>query len=205
MQKRPVLLVDVDGVLIIGRDAERTPWATDLQKTFGFDKAALQAHFFAPYWSDIVTGKDALLPRLDQALKVMGSSITATELRDYWFANDAYKNTEMIRWLDCQRQRGSRVMLATNQDHERADYLMQDLGLCDHVDGIYYSAALGVAKPDRVFFDKIATRERQNVSQLILIDDTAANVEAAQQAGWRAIHYTGQSPDQLTKAVVNGD
>jgi putative hydrolase of the HAD superfamily len=111
----------------------------------------------------------------------------------------------MIKWVGCQRQCGSRVMLATNQDHERAQYLMHNRGLRDHADGIYHSAALGVAKPELMFFNEIATRERRDASQLILIDVTAANVDAARQAGWRAIHYTGQSPDQLTSSIVNGD
>ena len=135
----------------------------------------------------------------------MGSNTTAGALRDFWFANDAQKNDALLDWVAIQRRSGTRVMLATNQDHDRADYLIHDLGLGKHVDGIYHSAGLGVAKPDRAFFEAIMSREQLAASQCILIDDTLANVEAARQVGWQAIRYINQSPDQLTSAIVNGD
>ena len=201
----PVLLVDVDGVLILGRNADRSHWATDLRRAFGFDKAALREHFFQPYWADIVTGKDELMPRLIQALQAMGSTANAADLRDYWFANDALLNEKLLTWLDRKRNDGYRIMLATNQEHERANYLVEALGLGAYCDGIHYSAALGVAKPNALFFQEISKREDRPPRDLIFIDDTPANVDAARRAGLRAVHYTGQSVDQLTTAIVSGE
>ena len=196
---RPVLLIDVDGVVV----TTKPHWSTHLQRDFGFDKAALRQHFFAPFWADIVTGRDELLPRLTQALKAMNFNVKASDLRDYWFSRDADLNEAMLYWIADRRQRGHRVMFATNQDHSRAAYLMDNLGLAAHCDGIYHSAALGVAKPAPLFFRKISEREGRDASDLILIDDTPENVASARAAGWQAHHFTGV--DQLTTAMVSGD
>ncbi|MEJ6404485.1 HAD-IA family hydrolase [Yoonia sp. 2307UL14-13] len=203
--EKPVLLVDVDGVLIFPNDPDATHWTANLKRDVGFERKALSDHFFRPFWKDIVTGKDTLMPRLEQALQAMGSTVKATDLRDYWFANDARRNVPLIAWVDAQRDAGHRVMLATNQEHERAAYIMDTIGLSAHCDGIYYSAALGMAKPNALFFHEISKREGRPLQDMIFIDDTKANVEAARAEGLLAIHYTGQPPDQLTTAIVSGD
>ncbi len=197
--QKPLLLIDVDGVVV----TTKPHWSADLQRDFGFDKSALREHFFAPFWPDIVTGRDDLLPRLAQALKAMNSNVKASDLRDYWFGKDARLIQDMLDWIAKRRQAGHRVMLATNQDHSRAMYLMNNVGLAAHCDGIYHSAALGVAKPNPLFFNHISEHENREASDLILIDDTLQNVTAARAAGWQAYHFTGVA--QLTTAMVNGD
>ncbi len=197
--RKPVLLIDVDGVVV----TTKPHWFADLQQDFGFDKSALREHFFAPFWPYIVTGRDDLLPRLEQALKAMNSNVKASDLRDYWFSKDATLNRDMLDWIAKRRQDGHRVMLATNQDHSRAMYLMNNVGLEAHCDGIYYSAAPGIAKPNPLFFKHISEHENREASDLILIDDTLQNVTAARVAGWQAHHFTGVA--QLTTAMVNGD
>lgn len=192
-------LVDVDGVIVTGRPADQLPWWTGLQAEFGFTKADLQAHFFAPYWRDIVCGRDTLLHRLEEALQAMNVGASAAAVRDFWFANDAHVNRDVCVWMDQQRRAGHKVMLATNQDHSRAAYLLDALRLRDHCDDAYTSAALGVAKPDPAFFHAIADAERRAPSELMLIDDSLANVTAARACGWQAHYYNGQSLAVLTR------
>ena len=70
---------------------------------------------------------------------------------------------------------------------------MQTLRLADHVDGIVYSADFGSKKPEKAFF-KVATDRSGHAShEVLLVDDTLANVEAAAKAGWTAAHWTGPS------------
>ncbi|MEO0930547.1 MAG: HAD-IA family hydrolase [Pseudomonadota bacterium] len=189
-----IYLVDVDGVIVTGRPSDCAPWWTDLETTFGFDKTALHAQFFPPYWHDIVRGRNALLPCLETALNRMGVRTDAITLRDFWFANDAYIDRDVCSWMDARRAAGHRVMLATNQDHSRGAYLLDELRLCDHCDGAYISAALGAAKPEKAFFEAIMSAEGRAAHDLVLIDDSPANVDAAKSLGWKAHHYTGQAP-----------
>ncbi len=193
----PVLLIDVDGVVVTGRIPDGAHWFTDLHNDFDFDKSSLITHFFTPFWADIVTGRDALLPRLEEALAKMGSNTKATYLRDYWFSKHARLNQKVLDWIRAKRDAGHRIMLATNQDHSRADYLMNTLRLNAYCDGIYYSAALGVAKPNPAFFQSICQAEGTAPGDLTLIDDTIANVEAAKAFGCKAHHYKGQELDSV--------
>ena len=88
------------------------------------------------------------------------------------------------------------MYLATNQEHLRAAYLMEKLGLADHVDGMLYSARLGAKKPDGEFFAKVQAAIGLCGEEMLLIDDTRQNIEAALKAGWRAFHWTKDcSPD----------
>ncbi|MFI4999867.1 MAG: HAD-IA family hydrolase, partial [Reyranellales bacterium] len=70
-----------------------------------------------------------------------------------------------------------------------------------HFDEIIYSGALGVCKPDRVFYTNAQTRMGVAVAQSILfVDDRASNVDSARMCGWRAMLYRG--PESLAQALA---
>lgn len=185
------LMLDVDGVVIAGRPQDGQPWSTSLASDLGIDPTRLQTAFFRPFWAQIVTGKLGLAETLDACLPRLGARITTPEFIAYWFARDARLDPEVIEDLHHLRAQGLTVYLATNQEHLRAAYLMHDLGLRDHVEGIVYSAALGVRKPDRAFFTAAAAHLGKPPSSLLLVDDTRANITAARTAKWRACLWRG--------------
>ena len=92
------------------------------------------------------------------------------------------------------------MYLATNQEHLRAAYLMDTVGLAEHVDGIFYSARLGAKKPQMEFFAKVQAAVGLRGDDLLLIDDSLHNVEAALQAGWRALHWTAESSPSIVRS-----
>ena len=51
------------------------------------------------------------------------------------------------------------------------------------------SADLGAVKPTRAVFDRAADRCRARPDQLLLVDDSVANVEGARAGGWDAIAF----------------
>ena len=73
---------------------------------------------------------------------------------------------------------------ATNQEHHRIAYLRDQAGLGAHFDEIVYSAALGVCKPDRVFFTNAQARMGVTVAQSILFVDDRRPTSTA--PGWPA-------------------
>ena len=91
------------------------------------------------------------------------------------------------------RRRGTRVFLATNQEHMRARYLMDRLALANHVDGMVYSAQIAAQKHQPAFFHAAAMRNGFSPKNIVLVDDTKANVDAAFEAGWKAIHWSSGS------------
>ena len=68
------------------------------------------------------------------------------------------------------------------------------VGLGEHVDGIIYSAALGCRKPTAAFFDQAAAIAGAEPADIVLVDDTLANIEGARQRGWNAVHWTNERP-----------
>jgi putative hydrolase of the HAD superfamily len=93
------------------------------------------------------------------------------------------------------------VYLATNQEHLRAAYLMEKLGLAEHVDGIFYSARLGAKKPDMEFFAKVQAAVGLCGEEMLLIDDSRQNIEAALKAGWQALHWTKHSSPNIVRSL----
>lgn len=181
------LMLDVDGVLVTGRPTDGLSWDTDLKHDMGVAPADLARAFFEPFWADIVTGKAALLPCLEQALQSIGADVSAEEVQRYWFSNDARLEPNLLDLCADVRTRGISVFLATNQDHARAAYLMDQLGLAAHVDGLLHSAGLGVRKPDRAFFEAARSRTGADACAHLFVDDSATNVEAAREFGWQAM------------------
>jgi putative hydrolase of the HAD superfamily len=93
------------------------------------------------------------------------------------------------------------VYLATNQEHLRAAYLMEKLGLAEHVDGIFYSAHLGAKKPDMEFFAKVQAAVGLCGEEMLLIDDSCQNIEAALKAGWQALHWTKHTLPNIVRSL----
>ncbi len=183
------LMVDVDGVLVCGRPSDGQSWASALPEDLGISLEDLQCEFFRPHWSEIVIGQAELPDRLEPVLARIAPHLSCDEFIGYWFENDARLNIELLEELDRQRSAGMPVWLATNQEHLRAAYLMDVLALAGRCDGICYSAAMGCRKPEAAFFEKAAARSGLPAEHLLLIDDTSANVVAAQAAGWYAAEW----------------
>jgi putative hydrolase of the HAD superfamily len=196
-----VLMVDVDGVLAHGRPADGRPVFSELKADLGLSAERLRAEFFNRYWEAIVTGREPMLPRLTSVLAEIAPQISAEQLVDYWMHNDSRVFPDDLAALDEARAVGLRVYLATNQEHIRAAYLMAEMGFSAHVDGIAYSAALGVRKPDDGFYRLAAAQVGAVPEEIGFIDDVADNVVAARRAGWRAVQFTGA---ERLRAVIAG-
>jgi putative hydrolase of the HAD superfamily len=192
---RRVLMVDVDGVLVNGRPKDGRHHATDLETDLGVPFERLQAEFFKPHWEAIVTGRAELLDRLVPVLARIAPALPAQRFLDYWFENDSRINEDVRAALRHYREAGRKVFLATNQEHLRASYLMETLGLAADVDGIFYSAALGDRKPGAAFFRLAASGAGTKPPDIAFVDDSLVNVEAARKAGWTAMQWTSDSGD----------
>lgn len=193
-------MMDIDGVLIHSQRTDGQQLFADLETDFGLSPALLNEAFFTPHWEAIVTGKDALASRLAAVLAEIAPQVSADALIAYWFENDARVDEDVLAAMSAYRQRGLPVFLTTNQEHLRARYLMEVVGLGRHVDGIVYSAAVGHRKPYGAFFDAAAAIVKAEPANLVLVDDILANVEGARQRGWRAVHWLNDQP--LARALA---
>lgn len=182
-------MVDVDGVLIVPRPGG---WASEMERDLGLSRADLDAYFFQPHWSDVVLGRARLHERLGPVLARLAPHLTSHQLAAYWFEKDARLDEVLLADLAGLRASGLQVHLATVQEHERAAWLWTELGFRERFDAMHYAADLGCRKSDPAFYAAVEARTGFAPAELLLLDDTLANVEAARAAGWRAAHWTGQ-------------
>ena len=196
-------MVDVDGVLVDGRPEDGRHWLTSVEPDLGLTAEALHREFFAPYWENIVVGRAGLMEYLPNALQTIAPHVSAAEFVSYWFQKDSRLNLPLLQQISAVRSKGIRVYLATNQEHLRAAYLMQNLRLAAKVDGIFYSAGLGAKKPESEFFAKVQAAVELPATQILLLDDSPANIEAAQEAGWQAYHWTKESLPETVSSLCS--
>lgn len=185
------LMVDVDGVIITLRPGG---WAVDMERDLGLSGADLLAHFFRPHWNDISLGRAALHDRLGAVLAEHAPHLTSHELVAYWFAKDAQLNEPLLADLAALRAGGLQLHLATIQEHERAAHLWDTLRLRDRFDAMHYAADLGCKKSEPAFYAAVETRTGFTGQDLLLLDDTPSNVEAAIASGWRGAVWDGTRP-----------
>jgi putative hydrolase of the HAD superfamily len=195
------LMVDVDGVLVDGRPEDGRPWQTSVEEDLGFASDKLHEQFFAPYWENIVLGRAGLMEHLTTALSKIAQNVSPAQFVSYWFERDSRLVGPLLQELSLVRSAGIHVYLATNQEHLRAAYLMEKVGLAEHVDGIFYSACLGAKKPDLEFFAKVQAAVGLCGEDILLIDDSRQNIEAALKLGWQALHWTKHSSPNVVRGL----
>ena len=189
MAEDPVLVLDLDGV-VITRRPDGSRWDKHLERDLGIRPERLQALFFTPHIKSLVCGECDLYAVLREVWPSLECAATVGNFVDYWFGADSLIDLDLLVHVAKWRAAGRKSFLATNQEHHRAAYVWTELGLKDHFDGMIYSAELGTAKPDPLFF--AGAFERLPVSEsgkVLFLDDHPPNVEAARAAGWVARHY----------------
>ncbi|HYD06258.1 MAG TPA: HAD-IA family hydrolase [Reyranella sp.] len=205
MSSDPVLVLDIDGVVSLAQPGSAAPWYATLQEDWGLshDNELAPEFFLRPVFMEVLRGRLDLYVALHEYFEPKGLAGRLEEFVGYWFEKDAVIDREVLAAADDWRKRtGGRVFAATNQEHHRIAYLRDQLGLAAHFDEIIYSAALGVCKPDRVFFTNAQARMGVSAAQAILfVDDRTANVDGARMAGWRAMLYRGR--DSLSRALAS--
>jgi putative hydrolase of the HAD superfamily len=201
MTSSPVLVLDIDGVVSLAQPGSAHPWYETLQADWGLTHDELRRDFFLVDFIEVLRGRLDLYAALHPYLESKGLADRLEEFVDYWFAKDAVIDRALLAEADSWRRRtGGRCFAAANQEHHRVAYLRDHAGLDAHFDEIIYSAALGVCKPDRVFYTNAQARMGVAAAQSILfVDDNAANVDGARACGWRALLYRGR--DSLLRAL----
>jgi len=205
MSSDPVLVLDIDGVVSLAQPGGPQPWYATLKEDWGLshDDELAPEFFLQPVFMEVLRGRLDLYVALQEYLEGKGLADRLEAFVAYWFERDAVIDRDLLADADAWRKRtGGKVFAASNQEHHRAAYLRDHAGLGAHFDEIVYSAALGVCKPDRVFFTNAQARMGVTVAQSILfVDDNAANVDGARMAGWRAMLYRGR--DSVSRALAS--
>lgn len=100
-------------------------------------------------------------------------------------------NERVVEWANEWAERGVPIVLASNQEHRRAGYLLKNLRAIVPVAELIYSAELGFAKPQPQFYvaANYALSNTVGNARVIFLDDATENVEAARFIGWTGVHF----------------
>jgi epoxide hydrolase-like predicted phosphatase len=87
------------------------------------------------------------------------------------------------------RPRFTTAILSNSMDGARREE-QRRYGFEELVDVVVYSHEEGVAKPDPAVYRLVEERLGWQPPELVLVDDSESNVEAARACGWRAVRHT---------------
>ena len=98
------------------------------------------------------------------------------------------------------RQAGYPTAALSNWSAETFPLVQPRFEFLNWFDEIVLSGEVKVNKPDPAIYHILLERINRQPQECIFIDDSAANIEAAQQLGFQAIHF--QSPAQLRQDLI---
>ena len=194
---RPVLF-DVDGVLIDGYSAQperQVRWDATMATDLGVDPDRFREEFiYGVFVERVITGRLSIIQALEQHLPHLGFDGSPMTFLSYWLTRDSHLNPELLSVVKAIKARGeAKLYIVTNQEHMRAFWLWETLGLNRYFDDILYSARLGVTKPDPRFYELVDRYLPRSKEPPLFFDDSDAVIEGALAHGWEAVLFTAAS------------
>lgn len=189
-----IVLFDVDGVLVNGyhaRPEKHVRWNENLLADLGVDPERFNREFiYDLFVKKVVVGQMSLLEALERTLPGLGYRGPAMAFVGYWLSHDSNVNEPVLDVVRRLRDAGgSRLFLATNQEHMRAQWLWQTLKFGEVFEDMFHSARVGYAKPSKPYFDWVNSRLGRQDEKPLFFDDREDIVKAAQAAGWEAVLF----------------
>ena len=184
-----IIAWDFDGVLNRNHANGRYVWEDAFEEQVGQPASAFGDFVFRRDPS-VIIGQEDMLTRLEAWTRTVPCRLSALEILDLWLELDAHPDAEMLALVDALSAARQRQIVATNNETRRAGFIERQMGMASRVEQVFASGRMGVAKPDPAYFRQITDALGVAASEMFLIDDLAANVEAASAAGWQGYHFT---------------
>lgn len=178
------IILDADGVLIHGNDFSKR-----LARDYDVDRDK-EKEFFTTKFQECLVGEADLKESIAPYLASFGWKGTVDELLDYWFTEEYILNKELIENVKTLRGSGVRVVLATNQEKYRTQYMLDHMGFGHVFEKVYSSAHLGLKKPAVEFFARVVDDMNVNKNEVLFWDDDQRNIDGALEYGIHAEFYS---------------
>jgi HAD superfamily hydrolase (TIGR01509 family) len=165
------LLLDADGVL------QHPPfgWHQRILDLTG----ARDWHEIALVEGPLMTGQEPVADAFTAGFP--RRSVDVAHIIAYW--NHTVVDAMALELVDAVRARGVTVALASNQQVHRARHMREELPYSAHLDSLFFSSEVGLAKPDPAFFAHIVGELGVDAAETLFVDDMPENVEGARTAG----------------------
>lgn len=192
MSEVRAVLWDADGVLQAGPAS----WADAFGEALG--KRVVVAEEFFSILDDALAGRVDMETHVTEVLDRHGLTDRREQTLEVWGRIDPLAE---VRDLVAELPVPS--YLATNQDNLRAACMRRQLGYDELLAGAYYSCDLGLAKPDAAYFEAVLADLDLPAADVLFVDDSPANVDAARDVGLRAeVWHHEQGVDSLRSLLA---
>ncbi len=188
-----IIAWDFDGVLNRNIVDGRFVWSDTIEEDLGISIENFQKGIFDETFFKVISGKIDLKQHVQNWLVSNGYQIGVDTLLEYWFSKDDLKDPVTNALVDKLNALGVQQVIATNNEHHRASYIEDEAGFRDRVSHVFSSGRIGHAKPDDAFFTHVSNTLDCDPNDLLLVDDSAANIRAAGALGWNTYHFTEET------------
>lgn len=190
------IIFDFGGVLV--RTEDRKP-RTVLAERLGMTYDELSALIFdSPSAIQAMRGEISALEHWDEVRKSLDLDAEGIEWvsTEFW-AGDAL-DENLVNVLRGLRPRYTTVLLSNAWDDLRP-MIEEEWKIDDAFDRLVISAEIGMVKPDLQIYQWVIAEMGVDASQAVFVDDFIQNIEGANAAGMKTIHF--QSPDQALQEL----
>ncbi len=188
---------DFDGVLNRSFSERKSTWNEGFEMEFGQSAETFNEILFNDKFSEVLIGEISLIEVVTDWAGTVGYHGNLMNLIEYWFQNEYSLDDRIMGLLAASKRSNLRNVMGTNNEAMRTQFIAEDLGFADRMDRIFASGLMGVTKPDEGFFDMVSDELSVEPDEMLLIDDSAENIEAADACGWQVHWFDGQDYDGL--------
>jgi putative hydrolase of the HAD superfamily len=187
------VVFDVDGVLVHGfhaRPDQRKLWDESLVD-LGIDPERFQTEFiFDIFLKKVLIGQTSIIDALDRRLPGLGYKGSTMVFAHHWLNFESTPNAELISAIKLLKNVADvKLYIATNQDHMRAQWLWDRVGLGEVFDDIFYSARARRTKAHRGFFELAESHMGKLKEPPLFFDDTQKVLDVARSQGWGTVLF----------------
>jgi len=178
--------MDVDGVVVRPRHKY---FSEKYSEEYGVPLTEIMP-FFKGEYKKAAKGEVNIKDILPAYLSKWGWNGTVDDFLSYWFRGERTVDVNVLDVLRQLRREGKKVYLVSDNEKERANYVMTVVGLKDEFDGAFFSYEYGYTKDDPDFFQKIVDKLKVKPVDVDYWDDDPKNVAVAKSVGISAKVYT---------------
>lgn len=191
--KPKVIMFDVDGVLI------RTPHYFSQELEYqGYSNAieSLNAFYKDDVSGKCSEGKSDAVKKIMPFLKKFGWEDTAKNYFKKQFKFEAeYLDKELISLIQSFRNQGVKCYLGTDQEKNRAKFLLDGMRFGDNFDGHFISCFAGYRKCYDGFWIYTLQKLKNEIpglqsNEIVFFDDIQNNIDVASRHGIQALLFT---------------
>ncbi len=186
---------DFDGVLNRSVENAEFLWHSDFERDLGVSlKSFTDYHFRSGRFAEVLVGRRDLSDLAAEWIASEGYGISADDVLDYWFRKDDNPDQDLIALMQALPHR---QVIATNNEARRAAYIREVAGWGARVEAIFASGPMEAAKPDPGFFAQITDWSGLTAGEILLVDDSTENIEAARALGWQTFLFSDETREAL--------